>query len=223
MMRAGSCDLQRPFDRLLPHNIRKIQTFRPLCLKLIRRFSRNRFFSKKMFRQLIDIPHGNDRKAAAHAGFRSVIFRNIQRFDAGISGRKRHRQDTGGRTQFSLQAQFANKAGVLWRLRQLFGCAQNADQDRQVINRSLFPQLAGSQIHRDPALRELEAAVLDGCSNTVASLFYRSIRQSHHIELGQASAQITLAQHRLSLNPHDSAGYWQPHGSLAFHFNNNKL
>ena len=93
-----------------------------------------------------------------------------------------HGESSANRTDFSVKCQLSKKSTSHNRLLGQFPQGrQNADGDRQVIERALLAQVGRGQIDHDPAGRYREAGISDGGTHPLSGLCHRLVRQAHGI------------------------------------------
>ncbi|MNQ75981.1 hypothetical protein D3C85_907970 [compost metagenome] len=79
--------------------------------------------------------------------------------------------------------------------RQLAAGGEDAEGDGQVEAPAILRQIGGGQIEGDASWREVEAAVLDGATDSVLALFNGGFRQAHQGQGRQAVGEVRLDRH----------------------------
>ena len=142
--------------------------------------------------QLGHIPHGIDRRPLGQRGLGGVLLGHEQGSDAGLFGGQGHGQHPGTGAQLAGQGQLPQKGAAGLGQPDLSPGGQNAHQNGQVVQGAHLFQMGGSQIHRDPADGEGEAAVFDGRAHPLPGLGHGGIGQTDDGKGGQAAGQIAL-------------------------------
>ena len=176
------CDLQRPSDILLPFHIREVRQSRLIRLGHGRVSGQNLFFAPKMLQKLLQITDRDHGNILREGRFRRVLFRDEKGSDPRPFGSHRHRQGPGNRAQFSLQREFPDKGAVLRDPLQILRGRENADQQRQVIDRTGLFLVRRGKVHRHTADRKLKTVVFDRSSHTLSGFLDSGVRKSDDIE-----------------------------------------
>ena len=145
--------------------------------------------------ELRHVLHAVDGEPVGQRGFGGVLRRDVQRPDAQPGGAQRHGQHAGDGAQGAGEAQLTQKGGVLRQGLQLLRRGQNAQQDGQVVQRTLLADTGGGQIHGDAADGEFGAAVLHGGTDTLPRFLDGGVRQTHHVKGGQSAGEEALHRH----------------------------
>ena len=189
-MSACRCDLQCTADVFLPLYIREIRKSRLTQLRHRRSSRRNLFFASQVFQQLLQIVNRNHGNILCESRFRCVFFRHEECSDSCPLCSHCHRQCTRDRAQLACQGELSEKSAVLRDLFQILRGREDADQQRQVINRTGLFLVGRCKIHRHAADRKLKAVVFDRGPYTLSGFFDSGVRESDDIEGRQSGRDI---------------------------------
>jgi hypothetical protein len=118
-----------------------------------------------------------------------------------------HRQHPGGGHQLALQGQLPGQRVALQALPpDLAGCREDRHGDGEVEAGAVLPQVGGAHVHRDPAKRPFETAVLHCRTHTLASILDRCPRQPRQVDRRKAPSHVGFHGNREALDTHDSDG-----------------
>jgi|GEM_PF-3446524 len=130
--------------------------------------------------------------------------------DASAAGRAREERDgerPPDRLQPPVERELPEHEGVRRHgARGLAARREDAQRDRQVERRPLLPHVGGSEIDRDPFLREREPVVLDRGGHPLAALAHRRGRQADDRERRQSAREIYLDRDPEPFDPENGTG-----------------
>ena len=182
-MRAGRRHFQRPLDMFLTLDVGEVHGIDRLVHiveNLIMLERRDRIEVAEMRHQRGHGWHRDDVDARDQGGFRRVHLGQVDRLDAGLLRHVRHGQHAVDVAQAAVQAQLADEERVLQPVqRHLIAGSQQADRNRQVVDRPHFAQIRRRQVDRHPAARVREAGVHQCGAHALGRLLDRRVGQTH--------------------------------------------
>jgi hypothetical protein len=127
----------------------------------------------------------------------SGLLRGLSRaeepFDTESSRSLGDRENASDPPQPAVESKLADRRGASERgTRYLERRAENRECDGQVEAGSLFPQLGGGEIDRDPPVGELQLSCGDAAADALARLLACAIRESDDREARDAIANVRL-------------------------------
>ena len=152
-----------------------------------------------------------DLQSLHHRPFGSVLRGDIKTPESRFLGRNRHGKCAADGAHFPGKGEFPQKHAVFQPGVQLAGGAQQGDQDWKVIECTFFALVRRGEIHGDPADGKLKPHVFQRRPDTVPRFTYRGVRQSHHLEGGEAPREIRFYLDHKGVQP------IQPHTVYFFH------
>ena len=184
--------LKGALDALLSLDVGKIRQ-RQILSREDRRFGRGELFlAPQMGDQLPDALHAEYFDPLGKGGLGGVFGREKELFHAAALRCDGHGQRAGDAPQRSVQGKLAEKGTVVLRLLDLALGGQNADEDRQIVERTgLFPVGRG-EIDRQTAGRKTKAGVLDRRADALARLLDGGVGQSDDLKARQTAGDIYL-------------------------------
>ena len=189
---AGRGDLQRPLHVLLAHHVGKVGEGRRGPGGLPGACRLHGLLAPEMAHQLSHVPDAVDGEPLGQRGLGGVGLRHVQLPDAGPGGAQGHGQHARHGPQSAGEAQLAQEGGALRQLLQLLRCAEDAQQDGQVVESALLAEPGRGQVDGDAADGEFGAAVLDGGPDPLPGLPRGGVGQTHHVEGGQSAGEKAL-------------------------------
>ena len=200
-MPACRRDLQRTLDVFLPLYIPEIRQRQLRLLRLPRHGRRKRRFARQMRHKLAHGLHAVDGKAVRQRCLGGVRLRDIELRDAKLPRRQRHRQHAAHRPKLALKAQLPQKRALRLRQSDRAACRQDSQQDGQVIERAALFRPRRSQIQRDAADREFEAAVFDRRPDALTRLLDRRVGKPDHVKRRKSVCDKALDRDLIALDP----------------------
>ena len=155
VMASGSRHLQRPLHVLLTHHVLEIQTRDHPAIRHPGRFLLQLDLTIQTGGQLTNIPDRYDRRSSGQCRLCSVLFRDEQILDPIPLGSQRHGQHTGDRADLSVQTHLAKERTAGLRSADPTASGHDAEQYGQIVMGPRLFHIGGSQIHGDPASREM--------------------------------------------------------------------
>ena len=213
-MAAGCRNLQCALRVLLPLHIRKVRQKLPFRLRLPARGRFHRLLAREMRRQLPHRLHAVDRQSVGQCGLCRVFRRDVQLLHAEFPRRQRHRQHAAHRPQLAFQTQLTEERALRLRQADQLAGRENAEQDRQIVERTGLFRARGREVQRDPADREAEPAVFHRRAHALPCLFDGGVRQADDLKARQPVRNITF--HRDLIAP-DSIQPHRPHPAEHTH------
>ena len=199
-MPARGRDFKCPLGIFLPLDVLEVEQRVRLRLRLPDRRGLHRRFAGQMAHELRHILHTVDGQALGKRRLARVGRGDIDRLVTERPGREGHRQNARHRPQPALQTELAQKRALFLRQPHLLRRAEDAEQDRQVVERAGFFRPRRGKVHDDAADREAEAAVFDGGADALARLLDRRIRQTDQLKGRQTRADVAFRLHLVSGN-----------------------
>ena len=203
-MRACRGNLQCPFHVFLSLYIAEVRQFCRILLRLPRRFRCDGDGAVQMRRKLAHIRHGDHRQIPCQRRLSGILGGNVQRPEAGLPCGNGHGQHAVDRTELPLQTQLSEEGARLLRQPAQLRGGENAEKNGKIVERAALAGVGRGEIQRDPADRELEAAVLDGGPDPLTRFLDRRIRQSDNLKSWQAVGDKALHGNRIPLYPAQS-------------------
>ena len=192
---ARSGDLQRALDVFLPHDICKVGARFIRLLRLPLWLRRERPFSLQVLYQRLHVRNAVNAQPVGKRRLRGVGRGDIERFDARARRGHRHGQHAVHRAQRAGERKLAKKGRVLCGGLNLPGACKDAQQDRQIVERALFPESRRGKVHRDAGDGELHAAVLHCRTHALARFLHRRIAEADNVERGKPAGQKAFHRH----------------------------
>ena len=209
---ARGGDLKRALDIFLPLDLREVGHMLHERVKPRRGGGFYINFAAHKAQKLVDIFHGVHAYPVRERGFGRIICWNEQLLHAAARRGYCHRQCAVHRAQFPAQGQLADERAVVSRLVDIAVGGKDADEHRQVIQRTGLFLVRRSEIHGHAADRKTVAVILYRGADALARLSDRRIGQADNVKRGQAVGDIHLQQHLIS------ADALQAHGTnLRYH------
>ena len=200
IMPACGRDFKCPFGIFLAFDVFEVEKGVRLRLRLPDGRGLHRRFAGQMAHELRHILHAVDGQALGERRLARVGRGDVDRLVTKRPGREGHRQHARHRPQPALQAELAQKRALFLRQPHLLRRAEDAEQDRQVVERTGFLRPRRGEIHDDAADREAEAAVFHGGADALARLLDRRVRQTDQLKGRQARADVAFRLHLVSGN-----------------------
>lgn len=189
---AGRGDLEGALDALLTLDVGKIGQRQIRRRERRRRGGAKLLFAAQMGDQLAHALDAIDLHALGKGGLGGVFGREKELFHAAALRRDGHGQRAGDAPQRAVERKLAEKGAVRGNAGQLTLRREDADEDRQIIERAgLFPVGRG-EIDRQTARREAKAVVLDRRADALARLLDGGVGQSDDLKAGQTAGDIDL-------------------------------
>src|SRR5205823_14663341 len=117
---------------------------------------------------------------------------------------KRDRQGTPYRSNRSFQAELAEHCDPVEPLtRDLFGCREDTERDREIESRTLFADVGGREVNRDAFEGEGETGVRERRGDAVASFLYCTLRQAYGDKGGEAIRNISFNFNEIGIDAKD--------------------
>ena len=139
--------------------------------------------------------------AAGLSGLGGVLRRDVERPHPAGGGFQCHRQHAGHGPQAAVQRQLTQKGGVLRRRFQLPGGRQHGQQQGQVVHRAGLADVCRGEVDGDAAVGPLEAQILQGRMNAVATLPDGRVRQADDGKRGQPAGNIGFHRNGKAAQP----------------------
>ena len=205
-MAARRRDDQRLDRRDVAANIGEVRAIRRLVVRdgraAVRRSvaAQHRRNGRKVTRSA-DGDHVDDRRLL------DALPRDDHAFEAGAQNALGDSERPVAGTQPAVEAELAEHGQPLQRLgRHLFARREDADRDRQIEAGAVLAQVGRREVHRDAALRELEARVGDRSAHALARLAHRSIPESDDRERRQSLTYVDLDRDASGFDAVDGEG-----------------
>ena len=216
VVRTRRRDLERALWRLLPDDVAEIA--RPPrrgggCWSGGGRDSRR---AVEMRDRLAQRREGH-RLRAEGGGLAGVASRYVDPGDPGREGTPDARHRSPDRTERAVEGELA-QAEPVGLQGQLTRRAKDRERDRQVEAGAFLPALRGSQVHGDPAERELEPGIADRGPDPLARLLDRGIGEPDDREVREPVRDIDLDGHKRRLEAPEGAAQRprdRAHGSMS--------
>ena len=154
-----------------------------------------------MRRQLPHRLHAVDRQSVGQRGLRRVFRRDVQLLHAKLPRRQRHRQHAAHRPQLAFQTQLAEEGALRLRQTDQLAGRENAEQDRQIVERTGLFRARGREVQRDPADREAEPAVFHRRAHALPRLLDGGVRQADDLKSRQPVRDITFHRDLIAPDP----------------------
>ena len=169
-------------------------------------------FAAHKAQQLVNIFHGVHAYPVRECGLGGIIRRNEQLLHAAARRGYCHRQCAVHRAQFPAQGQLADERAVVSRLVYIAVGGKDADEHRQIVQRTGLFLIRRSEIHGHAADRKTVAVILYRGADALSRLSDRRVGQADNVKRGQAVGDIHLQQHLIA------ADALQAHGTnLRYH------
>ena len=197
-MPARGGDLQRALDVFLPHHVGKVGAGLLRCRRRPARGRGDGLLPAQVGNQGVHVADGINRQPVGQRGLRGVFRRNEQVLHTAAHRGHGHGQHAAHAAQLSGERQLAQKGGVRRQLRKLLGTAEDAEKDRQVVDRALLALARGGQIDRDAGDRELCAAVFHCRAHPLPRFLHGGVAKTDDVKRGKSSREETLHRHLVS-------------------------
>ncbi len=146
----------------------------------------------QMSDELAHVLQRDDLHALGKGRLGSVLGREIEAFDAAALGGDGHRQRAGDAAQRPVKRELAQEGAAAVDAGQLALRGEDADEDRQIVERAGFFPICRREIDRQTARREAEAVVFDRRAHALAGLLDGRVGQPDDLKAGQAAGDIDL-------------------------------
>ena len=163
--------------------------------KRIKRRRSGRFyidFAAHKTQQLVNIFHGVHAYPVRECGLGGIICRNEQLLHAAARRGDGHRQCAVHRAQFPAHGQLADERAVVSRLVYIAVGGKDADEHRQIVQRTGLFLIRRSEIHGHAADRKTVAVILYRGADALSRLSDRRVGQADNVKRGQAVGDLAL-------------------------------